>query len=727
MTEGPRRFLLGGLLLVAACGDDTVPGEAEDDTSGGDESSTGMPTTMTATTTTTTGSTTDEPMSDSSGDESGTTDADTCGNDMIDGDEPCDGADLGGQDCASQGFEGGTLACASDCTFDPRGCTMRSCGNGTIEGNEACDGDQLGGLDCVLAGFDSGTLACDPSCTIYDTSGCGNCGNATLDGDEQCDLADLGGEDCVSQGFTAGELGCAADCTLDTSACSQCGNDTVEGAEVCDGAALGGATCISEGFDGGTLGCAADCSGLDTSACSLTIDCCEANGTPGCNDAACEAIVCDQDAFCCDNQWDLLCSQVAQGACTICGGGTGDCCSANGTNGCDDPACVMDLCGFEGLGLSVDCCESPWDQVCADAASQACTVCLSPNCGNDVVDDPSEVCDGIDVAGQTCALQGFDSGTLACADTCAAFDTSGCGTCGNGLVDGDEVCDGNDVGANSCLGEGFDSGTIACGAGGCDALDTSGCGTCGNGILDGAEACDGVNLGGEDCASLGLVGGTLACTAGCGFDTSACDIQGIPFGSDTFYGGLELPPGAFVCDDISATGTPTGLGDDDAISVPIGFSFTFYGAPFTDATINSNGSVRFGDPAEHSLSNDCLPTALQATTNAIFAFWDDLDPGEPGAEVWYQTLGAPGDQRFVVQWDTPHYPGGPDPIRVQVVLHEASGQVDVCYPDTTTVGDAGNLGAEATAGIQQNGMNGFQYSCNAPDLVDGLLLRYIPL
>jgi hypothetical protein len=51
--------------------------------------------------------------------------ADICGNDVIDGTpvEPCDGIDLGGQDCTDFAFETGTLACMPDCSdFDTSDC-----------------------------------------------------------------------------------------------------------------------------------------------------------------------------------------------------------------------------------------------------------------------------------------------------------------------------------------------------------------------------------------------------------------------------------------------------------------------------------------------------------------------------------------------------------------------------------------------------------------------------
>ncbi len=40
-------------------------------------------------------------------------------------------------------------------------------------------------------------------------------------------------------------------------------------------------------------------------------DCCAANGTPGCDDLPCERLVCANDPFCCDIEWDQLCADQA--------------------------------------------------------------------------------------------------------------------------------------------------------------------------------------------------------------------------------------------------------------------------------------------------------------------------------------------------------------------------------------------------------------------------------
>jgi hypothetical protein len=109
-------------------------------------------------------------------------------------------------------------------------------------------------------------------------------------------------------------------------------------------------------------------------------DCCEAHGNGGCDDPECCDMVCSEDAFCCDGEWDDACADVAGQVCLSCGGtipecvGTsGDCCEANGTVGCDNGSCCANICTADPF-----CCATTWDQICADAANIACAVCIAP-------------------------------------------------------------------------------------------------------------------------------------------------------------------------------------------------------------------------------------------------------------------------------------------------------------------------------------------------------------
>ncbi|MBU1446213.1 hypothetical protein KKD70_03050 [Patescibacteria group bacterium] len=202
---------------------------------------------------------------------------DVCNDGSITGSEVCDGANLNGATCISQGFDGGTLACATDCaTFDTSACTTIPepfCGDGTINGTETCEATDLNGKTCVTQGFVGGTLACDSNCMGFDTSSCVDqvCGDGEIDGTEECDGLNLNGATCESEGLGSGDLSCNA-CAFDTSSCEvqpECGNNTKEAGEICDGTDLNGQACedLGQGFTGGTLACDSNCE-LDVAGCT---------------------------------------------------------------------------------------------------------------------------------------------------------------------------------------------------------------------------------------------------------------------------------------------------------------------------------------------------------------------------------------------------------------------------------------------------------------------------
>lgn len=107
------------------------------------------------------------------------------------------------------------------------GASVPSCGDQVREGEEQCDGTDWGGADCsTLTNGEqpTGTLACSPECT-FDTSGCdgaeATCGDGIAEANEGCDGADLRGQACTSRGFSGGSLRCSAGCELDESFCVQ--------------------------------------------------------------------------------------------------------------------------------------------------------------------------------------------------------------------------------------------------------------------------------------------------------------------------------------------------------------------------------------------------------------------------------------------------------------------------------------------------------------------------
>jgi hypothetical protein len=102
----------------------------------------------------------------------------TCGDDVLDPNEECDGSQLGGETCRSLGHGGGALGCTDGCDFDETACY--ECGDGVAHPPEECDGDDLSGESCESLGYGGGMLACGSDCA-FDTSACASCGNGTCD------------------------------------------------------------------------------------------------------------------------------------------------------------------------------------------------------------------------------------------------------------------------------------------------------------------------------------------------------------------------------------------------------------------------------------------------------------------------------------------------------------------------------------------------------------------
>ncbi len=95
-----------------------------------------------------------------------------CNNGTLETDEVCEGFELRGKTCVSEGFDTGTLKCATNCTLDTSGC--QKCGDGKATGTEFCDGSDFRGKTCATlfdGGF-QGTITCEGACTTINASQC---------------------------------------------------------------------------------------------------------------------------------------------------------------------------------------------------------------------------------------------------------------------------------------------------------------------------------------------------------------------------------------------------------------------------------------------------------------------------------------------------------------------------------------------------------------------------
>ncbi|MBS1266907.1 MAG: hypothetical protein MAG795_00876 [Candidatus Woesearchaeota archaeon] len=159
--------------------------------------------------------------------------------------------------------------------------------------------------------------------------------------------------------------------------------------------------------------------------------------------------------------------------------------------------------------------------------------CQGPGeeCGDNVVNQMTEDCDGSDLKGLNCQDFGYNGGSLSCKD--CEFDTSSCTSprndfCGDGDKNRDiEECDSPDLVSKEC--SDFDDyilGDLDCTSDclfdttDCSGIDDKKCGD--DDVNQITEVCDGDDLNNRDCQYFGYAVGTLSCKTSCEYDFTGC-------------------------------------------------------------------------------------------------------------------------------------------------------------------------------------------------------------
>ena len=149
--------------------------------------------------------------------------------------------------------------------------------------------------------------------------------------------------------------------------------------------------------------------------------------------------------------------------------------------------------------------------------------------------------------------------------------------------------------------------------------------------------------------------------------------------------------------------------DEGTVDVALPFAFSFYGVPYTAATVSANGYVSFAT-ASPQWVNSMLPSS--EVPNTIFAFWDDLAMRDG---VCAATVGTQPNRAFVIQWrDAGFYPSpqAGTHLDFEVVLDEDLNTIDVNFNRMEGEGDR-STGGSATVGVQQG--SGSSYDLVAYD------------
>ncbi|MDJ0568856.1 MAG: carbohydrate-binding protein [Pleurocapsa sp. MO_192.B19] len=149
--------------------------------------------------------------------------------------------------------------------------------------------------------------------------------------------------------------------------------------------------------------------------------------------------------------------------------------------------------------------------------------------------------------------------------------------------------------------------------------------------------------------------------------------------------------------DISGVGTELDLGDDEAASVALPFSFDFYGEANDTVNISSNGYLTFGDNGTEYYNSGI--TNSYNLSNFIAPFWDDLNPEYSGSI--YHHYDAATD-RFIVQYQDVARYEVEDSLTFQTILN-ADGSIVYQYQDMNAAVNSATVGLEnpdGDAGLQ---------------------------
>ena len=117
-----------------------------------------------------------------------------------------------------------------------------------------------------------------------------------------------------------------------------------------------------------------------------TRSCFEIHAAPYCSTPGCCEAVCSIDPFCCKVTWDANCVEMANLFCgnedslLHCGHNNAGSCSVTHANPfCEDPVCCATVCAIRPL-----CCDTTWDQACANIAEKLCVAPCNQECPPDL-------------------------------------------------------------------------------------------------------------------------------------------------------------------------------------------------------------------------------------------------------------------------------------------------------------------------------------------------------
>lgn len=172
--------------------------------------------------------------------------------------------------------------------------------------------------------------------------------------------------------------------------------------------------------------------------------------------------------------------------------------------------------------------------------------------------------------------------------------------------------------------------------------------------------------------------------------------------------------------EINSIGNALNLGDEqESASLPLGFTFNYYGNEYTSIVVGDNGIASFIED-DIPFNNTMIPTG-SGERAILAAFWDDLDPDEGGQIYSYQDT---ANDRFIIEWDGVYeynIGAGTNPNTFQIIIYRTG---KIVYQYKSMLG----LLNECTIGIgDPTGTDGSLVVYNAGYVKNNLRIEFMAI
>ena len=161
-----------------------------------------------------------------------------------------------------------------------------------------------------------------------------------------------------------------------------------------------------------------------------------------------------------------------------------------------------------------------------------------------------------------------------------------------------------------------------------------------------------------------------------------------------------------------------------AQSIP--FPFKLYGSSQSQVYVGSNGLIALSTSGATSATNTNIP-ASSTPNNAMYPYWDDLNPGS-GGSVRIGTSGSAPNRRLVVSWVGVPRNSTTSYLTFQALLCETTNEVVFQYQEVQSGDATYGAGRSATVGLENSvGTLAAKYSYNGSTLLqNNLAIRFQP-